>query len=104
MIRVSFQKKGELLVGVVAQGHAGWEKAGQDIVCAAVTALLRSAARALARRYPGEINFGAGQPGQLELHCEATEEWSRGVWTMLETGLRDIEKEFPTALRIEDRI
>ncbi len=101
MIRIRFLKDGEHLVAVEAEGHAGWDRHGKDIVCAAASALLRSAARALARRYPGVVSFDAPQAGRLTLRCPVAEDWAEGVWAVLETGLRDIEIEFPQALMIE---
>lgn len=43
MIRISLHKNEfNDVIGVCCQGHAGYDKAGQDIVCAAVSVLMLS--------------------------------------------------------------
>ena len=44
MTKIVFFKKGEDFVRIESQGHAGYAEAGNDIVCAAVSALLQGAA------------------------------------------------------------
>lgn len=41
MIRVSFYDEGGRITGFCCRGHSGYSEAGGDIVCAAVTALVR---------------------------------------------------------------
>ncbi len=41
MTRVSFFDGGGRITGFRCQGHSGFSSAGTDIVCAAVTALIR---------------------------------------------------------------
>ena len=40
MITVTVSKKNNSYISFVAEGHAGYAEAGQDIVCAAVSALI----------------------------------------------------------------
>lgn len=95
-------RQGEL-VGVEAQGHAGWDRPGKDIVCAAASALLRSAVRTLGSRYaPTDLVAQAPGPGQLSFRLiPFPDEWARGVFSTLEQGLKDLEREFPRAIRVE---
>lgn len=39
MVNASFVKRGAVYVGFTVQGHSGYAPAGQDIVCAAVSAM-----------------------------------------------------------------
>lgn len=43
MTTVLFLKRGHAYVGFAAMGHAGYAKSGEDIVCAAVSAVTQSA-------------------------------------------------------------
>ena len=43
MIRVSFSCKDDRITGFTCVGHAGYEEAGKDIVCAGVSALVINA-------------------------------------------------------------
>jgi len=102
MIHIRLLRREGLLMGVEAQGHAGWDKAGRDIVCAAVSVLLRSTARTLAQRYKEGLRFEAPKPGVLSLILEEENtEWTNGVWMVLDQGLRDLAMEFPKAILIE---
>ena len=52
MIRVSVKGTRENLRGFLIRGHAGFAEAGQDIVCAAVSALAATALLGLERYLP----------------------------------------------------
>jgi len=53
-----------------ASGHAGAGKAGADIVCAAVSVLMRTALSVLAGREGIVVKGGAPEKGQLWLEAE----------------------------------
>ena|ERR1700687_4576190 len=46
-LRVSVQRRAGKIVGLEVTGHAGFATAGKDVVCAAVSALVLTAAHAL---------------------------------------------------------
>ena len=88
-----------LLQRVEITGHAGYGVSGNDIVCAAVTALVRSAARLLERDGRFEIAGEAPEPGALSFVVMAratdAEPYLRGIGDMLILGLSDITREYP---------
>ena len=47
MITCTFLKKGDALIGFECKGHAGYAKAGRDIVCAGASILTIACANAL---------------------------------------------------------
>ena len=67
MVTVTFRRDSRnRLSSVFAKGHAGWAESGQDIVCAAVSAILQAACAGLQehakvdidmRRNAGELSF-----------------------------------------------
>ena len=102
MIHILLEKQGGGLARLVAKGHAGWEKPGKDIVCASATALMRSAARAAASRFPGSVAWEAPEPGVLLVSFPGgAGEWLDGLSAVLQTGLEDLQREFPRSLKVE---
>lgn len=55
---------------IVVTGHAGFAPPGQDIVCAGVTALVRTLALALGRSEPAEDIFIDIEPGRAVFEYE----------------------------------
>lgn len=106
MIRVSIRVDGSgLLRRVDVSGHAAFEVAGKDIVCASVTALVRSAVRVLEIDSRFAIQGNTEAPGQLFFSVgsvdPAGDEYLRGVSSFLILGLGDIASEFPDRCMIE---
>jgi uncharacterized protein YsxB (DUF464 family) len=101
---------GGLLAGFTASGHAGAGPKGEDIVCAAVTILLRTAAKVLAGEPGLTVEGQSPEPGVMRLALEpppeAKRDWVRGVTATLLRGLTDLAEEFPgrLELRIDDLI
>lgn len=85
------------LAGFTADGHAAGA-AGANVACAAVTVLLRTAARTVAGAGLA-AGGGADAPGELRLDIarvdEARRGWLRGVTDSLVRGLADVAAEAP---------
>jgi uncharacterized protein YsxB (DUF464 family) len=95
-----------LLRACRASGHAGAGKAGGDIVCAAVSVLMRTAIRTLSERKGIEIRGGAPEPGFLWLEADYTaegREFLSAAGDFLIEGLRSVAGEFPQNCRITIR-
>lgn len=92
------------VVRVSSRGHASGSPAGENILCAAVSVLLRSFARAVedARGIDSEGN--APGPGILDLTVrrvdETRGEWFEGLSCFLVKGLEDLQSEYPEDLRV----
>jgi len=81
-----------------AEGHAGAGKAGADIVCAAVSVLMRTALSALSGRKGITLRGGAPEKGQLWLEADYNAEgkdflFAAGVF--LTEGLKSVAREYP---------
>jgi uncharacterized protein YsxB (DUF464 family) len=96
---------GGCLAGFTASGHAGAGRKGEDIVCAAVTTLLRTAAKVLAGEPGLSVDGESPEPGVMRLALapppDGKREWVRGVTAILLRGLNDLAEEFPGRLRLE---
>ena len=106
MIRLRVRLRADgCLAGFEATGHAAAGRRGRDLVCAAVTVLLRTAARLLSDC--PELGAEGASPAEgvmrLELGCapESRRQWLRGVTDMLLMGLRDLDREHPGRLKLE---
>jgi uncharacterized protein YsxB (DUF464 family) len=95
-----------LLRACKALGHAGAGKAGNDIVCAAVSVLMRTAIATLSGRKGIEIRGGAPEPGFLWLEADYTaegREFLAAAGAFLIEGLTSVAGEFPKNCRINIR-
>jgi len=89
-----------------ASGHAGAGKTGSDIVCAAVSVLLRTAVRVLSGRKGVTARYGAPEPGLLFLEADYTAEgkdflFAAGVF--LVEGLASVAEEYPNNCKLTIR-
>ena len=81
-----------------ASGHAGAGETGTDIICAAVSVLMRTLVRVLSNRKGISIRSAAPEPGRLWLEIEYTAEGSdylSAAGDFLITGLGSVADEFP---------
>ena len=86
------------LIACSASGHANAGKTGSDIVCAAVSVLMRTAASALFGRKGITVRSSAPERGQmlLEVEYEAEgKEFLFAIGVFLVKGLSSVAEEFP---------
>jgi len=94
-----------LLRHCLVRGHAAGKGKGGNLVCGAVTVLVRTAARTL-ESCPGLALEGqAREPGDLQFSLPerfpaGLEGWISGVTDSLLTGLLDIQDEYPRECRL----
>jgi len=90
--------KSGVLRACKASGHAGAGKTGSDIVCAAVSVLLRTAINTLSGKEGIIINSGAPEKGQfwLEIDYKAEgKDFLYAVGEYLINGLSSVAQEYP---------
>ena len=84
-----------------ANGHAGFSKKGSDIVCSAITILIRTAMQVLSHNENVLIVSDASARGSLSFTVEAksenleTETQLKCIGDFLRTGFLALTKEFP---------
>jgi uncharacterized protein YsxB (DUF464 family) len=87
-----------LLRSCRVRGHAGAGKAGGDVVCAAVSVLVRGALRSLSGRRGIEVRGAAPERGFLwmETACTAEgKEFLSATGVFLAEGLKSVAEEYP---------
>jgi hypothetical protein len=102
MIKAKLVLNKGLLTACRISGHAGAGKQGNDIVCAAVSVLARTAYKVLAAREGIAVVGGNPERGEfwMEADCTALHDnenkaFLAGVGTFLEEGLLSVSAEFP---------
>ena len=105
MIRISIGIKERGLRALKATGHGLTGKPGDDLLCASVSILLRSAAMGI-ESIPGiKIAGGSPEEGHLSLKIqELPEKYSdevRGITRSLLIGLQGLADDYPNNLSIE---
>ncbi len=108
MTTVVVTRRGEAIEGLCVEGHAGFGKAGQDIVCAAASVLIVTCINAmqtvagvkpLVEKNPKETRIAMALPSGLD------EQTARDAQVILRTtlqGFTDISSEYPKHLKIID--
>ena len=88
-----------------AMGHAGFAAKGYDIVCAAVTVLLRTAMQVLDQTDGVTIQADATERGMLSFTVTqaALDKTERLICTadFLERGLQSLQSEYPQFVRLQ---
>jgi uncharacterized protein YsxB (DUF464 family) len=96
-----------LLRSLAADGHAAMLQESGSIPCAAVSALVGTAARLIEARDGIVHSGGASAAGSLNLtiHSAGRRErpWLQGVTDYVVAGLQDVEREYPAECRVEIR-
>jgi len=90
--------QGGILRSCKAAGHAGAGRTGNDVVCAAVSVLMRTAVRVLSGREGITLRCDAPEPGFLFLeadYAEAGREFLFSAGVFLVEGLASVAEEYP---------
>ena len=107
MTRITIYCRGNTYVGFCMEGHSGYAEAGEDIVCAAVSAITQTAAMGVSElvRCPAALEI---KDGGLYLMLEKTVKGSKLqqaeliLGTML-LGLRSVEQDYSDYLKLTER-
>jgi hypothetical protein len=100
VVTLSYGKNG-VIKKCQANGHAGFSKKGSDIVCAAITILVRTAMQVLSHNENVLLITEPSARGSLSFTVEAktenpeTEAQLKCIGDFLRTGIKALTKEFP---------
>jgi len=103
---VFYERDDKLMTGFEAAGHAGYAKRGQDIVCAAVSALTQAAANGLSEVVKANLEARMDEDtGYLSCmltnaNSEDVIEKSQILLKTLKMALTEISKDYPGTIRI----
>lgn len=107
MIKAIIRRTGRRITSVEISGHSGYADSGKDIVCAAVSAIAQTAAAGLKKFSPG-MEYEIRDDGYLKF--TVPESGNGGEITAADAitdtlclGLRGIEKEYGSFVRVEEK-
>ena len=109
MIRIVFLEEGDRLIGFEARGHAGYAEYGADIVCAAVSGILITAANGLEKVACAPTRTQQDDDTGLltaVIAANPEEKALERAGVILETarlGLLEIEKQYPDFVRVHSQ-
>ncbi len=102
MVAVTFRRDSRTrLSSVFAEGHAGWAEHGQDVACAAVSAILQAAWLGLTDHAHVSV-AGERTPGQLSMRWPESErdrDDVRAIVATAELAIGQIARQFPRHVR-----
>ena len=106
MTKVIVSKKEGHIVSVDCKGHSGYAPEGEDIVCAALSAVVQTAVLGVLRVAGAKADYRTDEDkGSLKLTIkEADEEKRRECDIILETmllGVKDLQKGFSAFIKLE---
>jgi uncharacterized protein YsxB (DUF464 family) len=102
-IELSFDKR-DLLKSCRVSGHAGASPKGEDIVCAAVSVLTRTAYTVLSSRKELKVRASAPKRGEFQMEIDgfgSDDSFLSAVGIYLQEGLQSISVEFPNHVTIK---
>ena len=105
MITCTFLKSGDELLGFECKGHAGFARAGRDIVCAGASILTIACANALESVAGVQAELRGGSDGFLEAFLprrmtDAQSHDAQILMKALHQGLSDLAEAYPTYIRL----
>lgn len=99
-----------LFSGLTASGHAGFAVKGNDIVCAAVTVLLRTAMQLLSESECVKLTADTAKRGELQFSIiregttPETESRIACIRDFLKSGLESLVREYPRNVQLHESI
>ena len=102
MTTVRFLRRGGRLYGFEAGGHAGYAPSGEDIVCAAVSALTQTALLGLEEVLKVRVDWKVDEKkGALSAFVQESTDGTEVVLRTLEAGLTNIAGQYPDLVGID---
>lgn len=99
MIQAKFFESNGKLLGFSISGHAGYAKAGEDIVCAAVSSAVQLTSNIITDGLHKKAVV-IGVNNTVKLMLQEYDETSNAVLKMLKIHLKLINEEFPKKIKI----
>lgn len=107
MTTVTVLYKGASIAGFIAKGHAGYAEHGEDIVCAAVSAITQTALIGITENIacPCKVDIS---DGKLELILDPSasaekKEKAELILGVMLSGLRSIESQYDNYLKVKKK-
>lgn len=102
MTKLTFFINGEHYLGFQCKGHSGYAKAGEDIVCAAISAAVQLTAEYLTSYYENDVElFIDENSAEITLRCRVYFLEADRQLNVLRSFSESISKQYPDYFDIE---
>lgn len=107
MIKITFYTKSDNYIGLVSEGHAGFDKRGKDIVCSAVSSITQTCALGILEVLKINAKYEVDEDkGYLELRLPEAMDKSllEKTQVLLQTtclALKDLSAGYPSNIKVE---
>ncbi|MBE6719961.1 MAG: ribosomal-processing cysteine protease Prp [Ruminococcaceae bacterium] len=99
MIKVSFNKSGDVITGFECKGHSMSAPSGQDIVCAAVSSACLMAANTVTEVIGLDAD-AAATDGYLRLSVKSSPQSAQDIFKGLHLHLTELEAQYPEYIKV----
>ncbi|MCX7970931.1 MAG: ribosomal-processing cysteine protease Prp [Negativicutes bacterium] len=102
MTEVTVYRRGDgRLIGFEARGHCGFAARGQDIVCAAVSAIMNTAVYGVVEHLGKKAEISYGKDAEIDFWLtDSPDERSDAVLASMELGLRQVADQYRGFVRV----
>jgi len=95
VIRVKFyHDDNDNINGFRVEGHAGYKRAGEDIICSAVSILSQNTINSIEVFSNDEFNYELDEDGMIELHLMTVSDSSKLLLKSFELGIKGIVNDY----------
>lgn len=95
------QDEQKQIIGYSVQGHAGYAQAGQDIVCAAVSALAMASLNGLEEHLHHEVQYSIAD-GHIDCALlQAPDSLTQAILVTMVMGMENIAQQYPKRVRVK---
>lgn len=98
VLTLNFDKTG-LITGYKVEGHSDLAEAGQDIVCAAVSAITQTPILGLERHLKRHIVYKIFD-GVLNVKLDKADELTQAILASMQFAMQDVASKYPENVRI----
>lgn len=103
MTIIRIVRKKNSIVELEVKGHTDYAKHGQDIVCAAISALTQTALLGLIKHLKLQVDYQVADEEYLKFNLQGQEnEQTDAILETMLYGLQEIACAYPKHVRIED--
>lgn len=99
MIRINFQKKGDLLIGFECKGHTGLADSGEDVVCAFISSACYLTANTVTE-IMGLSAEASATDGYMRLCISSSPDKAQDILNGLVLHLTELAKDYPDNIKV----
>ncbi len=99
MIRIEFQKKGDMLLGFECKGHTGLADSGEDVVCAFISSACYLTANTITEIIGLDADASATD-GYMRLSINQAPDKAQDILNGLVLHLTELSKDYPNNIKV----